>query len=562
MKHEDDKLVDLATSIADGRSIDWESTSVRQEKDSTTVKNLKVLDTIIRSHHRLQHGSEELTSWGPLQIIRPLASGTYGEVFRAYDPALDRDVALKLLRQDKAMTKDKAASQDNCLRLLHEGRHLARVQHENVATIYGAQEYDGRVGIWMELIEGDSLDRLYHLRKTTASSDEALIVANTMCRALSAVHAAGRAHGDIKTQNIMREVGGRLVLTDFGSGSCLGAGDSLVSGTPLYMAPEVLAGNAPTVASDIYSVGVLLFHLITGRFPFEAETLNKLKEAHFAGHSNALQDLQPQLAPEVVALIEKAIQSPPENRYETAGEMAKAIQNCLGDKQSVAPFTRKKMFGALAAIGLVVALTAVFVIGQLASPTLQVESTMYRSNDQGQVAVTSGASVSRHDRLYLEIESTTELHFYVLNQDDRGEAWILFPLQGQGLRNPLAAGQQHRLPGELNGVPYSWEVTSMGGVEHFLVIGSREPLVELEATIARLSAAAGQNGALSVDAKAKEVFRGVSGLTEEPSYLQRASGDFLGNIEDIIRAKEESGSAEFWSWRIDLVNSIVDDSLR
>jgi serine/threonine protein kinase len=111
---------------------------------------------------------------------------------------------------------------------------------------------------------------------------EATIVAIDLCRALAAVHAAGLVHGDIKAQNVMREAGGRTVLMDFGAGRDLAMisddGSMALIGTPLYMAPEIYAGKAPSVRSDIYSLGVLTDHMVSGSFPIVAHTLADVRE--------------------------------------------------------------------------------------------------------------------------------------------------------------------------------------------------------------------------------------------------------------------------------------------
>ena len=148
---------------------------------------------------------------------------------------------------------------------LAEARHLARVRHANVVVVHGADQDDDQVGIWMEYIDGQTLAAMVRAAGPM-SAREATGIGIDLCRALSALHAAGLLHRDIKAQNVMREVGGRIVLMDFSGAQATdpGAGREVFSGTPLYMAPELFDGGAATAASDVYSLGVLLFFLLTG----------------------------------------------------------------------------------------------------------------------------------------------------------------------------------------------------------------------------------------------------------------------------------------------------------
>jgi serine/threonine-protein kinase len=153
---------------------------------------------------------------------------------------------------------------------LEEGRHLARVRQSNIVTVYGADREGDEVGIWMEYVDGHTLAEMIHDRGPM-SAREVAGVGIDLCRALAALHGAGLLHRDIKAQNVMRELGGRIVLMDFSGAHAITRNNPAVatSGTPLYMAPEVLNSGAATVASDVYSLGVLLFFLLTGRLPVE-----------------------------------------------------------------------------------------------------------------------------------------------------------------------------------------------------------------------------------------------------------------------------------------------------
>ena len=183
---------------------------------------------------------------------------------RAWDPRLDREVALKLLRSD-VLDDDGPGSA-----VIEEGRLLARVRHPNVVTIYGAEPIDGRIGLWMEFVKGRTLEEALRSGRTFTAAEVTRLGVD-LCAAVAAVHAAGLVHRDIKAQNVMLDDGGRLVLMDFGAGH--EADDptgKAVAGTPLYLAPEVLSGGAATPRSDVYSIGVVLFRLLTGSYPVVA----------------------------------------------------------------------------------------------------------------------------------------------------------------------------------------------------------------------------------------------------------------------------------------------------
>ena len=153
-------------------------------------------------------GATEPTSsrWGALECRRKIAGGGFGTVYLAWDPALEREVALKVLR---------AAGRSQTV--IQEGRLLARVRHPNVVTVYGVDEYEGTVGLWMEWVEGLTLTQVLAARGLLGGQEAALIGID-VCRAVAAVHKAGLLHRDIKAQNVMREAGGRIVLMDFGAG--------------------------------------------------------------------------------------------------------------------------------------------------------------------------------------------------------------------------------------------------------------------------------------------------------------------------------------------------------
>ena len=176
---------------------------------------------------------------------------------------------------------------------LAEARRLARVRHSRVVTVLGVEQVDGQVGIWMELLKGQTLDALVRANGPLNAHEAALIGAD-VCSALAAVHRAGLLHRDVKAHNVVREHGGRIVLMDLGAGREIDQTSSELTGTPLYLAPELLDGGAATIASDLYGVGALLFFLTTETLPVMAGTVGELKQAHRQGRRRALRDVRPE----------------------------------------------------------------------------------------------------------------------------------------------------------------------------------------------------------------------------------------------------------------------------
>ncbi len=256
--------------------------------------------------------ADPLSSWGSFRLLNKVGQGGFGEVYRAWDSNLQREVALKLLLHGADDDEAYAA-------MLREARLMARVRHPNIVPVYGVDRQEGRVGFWSDFVRGNTLSALLALQGPFGPRETALIGVE-LCRALSAVHAAGLLHRDIKTGNVMREEGGRILLMDFGLSSDSGHGHA-GGGTPLYMAPELLSGGNATVATDIYALGVLLFHLSSGKYPVEADRLDELRAAHSSGARRTLIDTRPDLPEGFARTIETAIDPDPAKRYASAGQM-------------------------------------------------------------------------------------------------------------------------------------------------------------------------------------------------------------------------------------------------
>lgn len=313
---EEERLAALAASLLEDEKIDWDALDRRATSDEERrlLANLRTVTQIAALATEPAPSDSRPTGvgsvWGPLPILGTLGWGGFGHVYRAWDSGLEREVALKLLNR-RPPSEGQAA--------LEEGRLLARIRHPNVVTVHGADCFDGHVGIWMELVHGKTLAQILEAQGVFGPR-EACLVGLDLCRALAAVHAAGLAHGDVKAQNVMREEGGRIVLMDFGVGRRLVAPpEARLVGTPHYMAPEVIAGEPAAVAADVYALGVLLFHLVTGSYPVAAD-----------GTRTLVRDTRPDLPEVFVQTVERALAPSPSQRYATAGAFEAALSAWLG----------------------------------------------------------------------------------------------------------------------------------------------------------------------------------------------------------------------------------------
>jgi eukaryotic-like serine/threonine-protein kinase len=383
----EERLLDLAASVADGAAVDWTTAEagVRgtgapgegrgigapgEDEDAARtqriVRHLRLVSDVAELYRSLPdtgRAAPELEppqptgpKWGRLVLLDRVGEGTSSEVYRAWDPELQREVALKLLKVDGS------GAEAARWRLLGEARRLARVRHSHVVIVFGADRRDERVGLWMEFVKGSTLDDIVR-RNGPLGAREAAVIGLDLCGALAAVHAAGLVHRDIKAQNVMRETGGRNVLMDFGTGEEIKqATGSRLAGTPLYLAPELFTRKPASTASDLYSLGVLLFYLVTGQFPVAASTFEDLASAHRRRESRRLRDVRPDMPEQFVKVVERALSYDPALRYESAGSMEAALRQALDKTRPIdvappAPKPRPVWKWAAAAAGLAAAVT-------------------------------------------------------------------------------------------------------------------------------------------------------------------------------------------------------------
>jgi serine/threonine protein kinase/tetratricopeptide (TPR) repeat protein len=353
-------FADLASAILDGIPIDWPSPeSQASDDDRQLLEQLRLLSAVADTHRHYREATPSVASsgaedvrndgphWGRLRVLERIGGGTGGVVYRAWDPRLERDVALKLICAPSNADAEWMAA------VISEGRHLARVRHPGVVAIYDAEQIGSWVGLTMEYLRGRTLEARL-AAEGSLPVDVAVAAVAQVCRALSAVHESGLVHRDVKASNVIETSDGRAVLVDFGTGHMHADGAPTPAGTPLYVAPEVLRGDAATPRSDVYSVGVLLYRLLTGAFPVAAASLAELLAAHARGSQPDVREVRPELSKSLATVVNDALSPQPDRRPASAGDLANALEAALARPRPIGVRARR-VAAALAVLALVIA---------------------------------------------------------------------------------------------------------------------------------------------------------------------------------------------------------------
>ncbi|HWH52558.1 MAG TPA: serine/threonine-protein kinase, partial [Gemmatimonadaceae bacterium] len=258
------------------------------------------------------------TKIGKYEVERLVGEGAMGVVYRATDPVLNRPVAIKVMSD--------ALAQDTDLRerFLREARAAGSLQHPNVITIYDFGEVDGHPYIAMEFVAGSDLEELL-ARHVPLTVDHALDLMTGVLQGLGYAHKRGIVHRDVKPANIRVDDEGKARLMDFGvahltSSSMTRTGVML--GTPSYMAPEQIVGEKIGPATDIFSVGAVLYELLSGARPFQGDTLQSVMYKVLNEMPPSLAKVAPRAPPQLDRIVTRALAKDPADRYDSALEMA------------------------------------------------------------------------------------------------------------------------------------------------------------------------------------------------------------------------------------------------
>jgi serine/threonine-protein kinase len=259
---------------------------------------------------------------GKYELHQLLGEGAMGIVWKAYDTVLRRYVALKLLSSSFRKTKDMQE------RFLREARAAGAIQHANIVTVYDLGESEGQLYIAMELVEGRDLADMIALRDPLAL-ERKLDITIEVLAGLHFAHQRGVIHRDVKPSNVRVMPDGRVKIMDFGIARLQKAdatGSGAIVGTPTYMAPEQITNGAITAATDVFSVGCMLYELLTYQRPFEAESVHGVLYQVLTTEPRPLRTVAPSIPAALERVVAKAMNKVPHERYETAGQMLASLQ--------------------------------------------------------------------------------------------------------------------------------------------------------------------------------------------------------------------------------------------
>jgi hypothetical protein len=259
---------------------------------------------------------------GKYQIVEHLGRGGMAEVYKAYQPALDRYVAVKLMHSFLA------EDQDFLGRFQREAKAIGRLRHANIVQVHDFDFTDGIYYMVMEFIDGYTLKtRLIELanQNKTLPLREALRITRDVAAALDYAHERDMVHRDVKPANVMINKDNQVILTDFGIAKILSGPQFTASGamigTPAYMSPEQGLGEPGDARSDIYSLGIMLFQMVTGQLPYDADTPLAIVLKHVNNPLPIPSQLNPSMPPDIERIIFKALAKDPDDRYQSADEL-------------------------------------------------------------------------------------------------------------------------------------------------------------------------------------------------------------------------------------------------
>jgi serine/threonine protein kinase/Tol biopolymer transport system component len=302
------------------------------------------------------------------EIVSLLGSGGMGEVYLAHDEKLDRKIALNLLPSEFT------ANPERVRRFQQEARAASALNHPNIITIHEIGQVDDRHFIATEFIDGETLRQ--HMKRETLTPDESLDIAIQVCGALAAAHKAGIVHRDIKPENIMLRADGYVKVLDFGlakltqqeespaagdAGEKIDVSSGLLMGTVKYMSPEQAQGHQVDHRSDLFSLGVVLYEMLTGRAPFEGENVRELAKAIVTDEPQPLTNVQN--AARLQRITGKLLSKEKAMRHQSAAEALADLQGLDRERTSILDYARRQLKEHRLRSSVALALFAITIVG-------------------------------------------------------------------------------------------------------------------------------------------------------------------------------------------------------
>jgi serine/threonine-protein kinase len=267
---------------------------------------------------------------GRYELEELVGTGGMSSVYRAHDRLLERDVALKVLHEQFT------ADDDYVERFRREARSVAQLSHPNIVTVIDRGEQDGRQFIVFEYVDGENLKSLVE-REGPLPEREAVSLTLQVARALGFAHEHGLVHRDVKPQNVLLNGDGGAKVTDFGIARSLDVHGGLtqtgtVLGTSDYIAPEQARGSRVDAQSDIYSLGAVLYELLTGEVPFPGDNFVAVAMRHINEPVPSVRERRPDVSPRLDAVIRRAMAKDPRDRFGSMDELCSVLSACLEDE--------------------------------------------------------------------------------------------------------------------------------------------------------------------------------------------------------------------------------------
>ena len=267
----DSTLDDACLSVADGKDPIPQNVSAEDSDAVAMLREIAGLSKAFAAGLHRDEGPALPFAWGRLNVLSRIGQGSFGVVYRAYDPDLDRYVALKLIGSGQTTRPQN---------LITEARRHAQVRHPNILAIHGAAVADGQAGFWMDLLTGQTLEHRVQVGPPL-TTNELIRLFRDLTRALQAITEQNLLHGDLKATNVWMNESGRAIVMDFGA-AAPASDDAPRFGSPATMAPELFSGDPATMASEVFSLGATVCFAATGDYPAPGSSFADIKSAYLA----------------------------------------------------------------------------------------------------------------------------------------------------------------------------------------------------------------------------------------------------------------------------------------